>query len=126
MRLMDEYHLKHPSWGYRHMSWYLNEDLDYEVNHKRVLRLMRKMNIRSVLPQPKTSPPNKEHKIYPYLLKNKNIIKPNEVGSTDITYIPIPKGFMYLVAVIDWCSRFVLSWKLSNSLETTFCLEALE
>ena len=126
MRLMDEHHLKHPSWGYRRMSWHLNEELGYEVNHKRVLRLMRMMNIRSVLPRPKTSERNKEHKIYPYLLRNKKITRPNQVWSTDITYIPMPKGFMYLVAVIDWYSRFVLSWKLSNSLETTFCLEALE
>lgn len=125
MRLIDEHYLKHPSWGYRRMGWYLEEE-GYEINHKRVLRLMQKMNIRSVLPRPKTSERNKEHKIYPYLLRNIKVTHPNHVWSTDITYIPMAKGFMYLVAVIDWYSRFVLSWKLSNSLETTFCMEALE
>lgn len=126
MRLIDEHYLKHPSWGYRRMEWYLKEELGYEINHKRVLRLMQKMNIRSVLPRPKTSERNKEHKIYPYLLRNIKVTHPNHAWSTDITYIPMAKGFMYLVAVIDWYSRFVLSWKLSNSLETTFCMEALE
>lgn len=126
MRLMDEHYLNHPSWGYRRMWWYLSESLGYEVNHKRVLRLMRKMNIRSVLPHPRTSIPNKEHKIYPYLLRDVKINRPNQVWSTDITYIPMAKGFMYLVAVIDWYSRYVLSWTLSNSLETAFCVEALE
>ena len=126
MRLMDEHHLKHPSWGYRRMWWHLSESLGYEVNHKRVHRLMRKMNIRSVLPSPRTSIPNKEHKIYPYLLRGLKINRPNQVWSTDITYIPMAKGFMYLVAVIDWYSRYVLSWKLSNSLESAFCIEALE
>ena len=98
----------------------------YAVNGKRVLRLMRKMGIQAIYPKPKTSTPNPDHKIWPYLLRNRVVKQPNEVWCVDITYIPMPTGFMYLVAVMDWFSRFVLSWELSNSMETAFCLSALD
>lgn len=126
MEQIDRKHLAHPEWGYPRMTDALREDLSLVINDKRVARLMRKMRIRSVLPAPNTSQPNEAHKIYPYLLNGLTISTPSHVWATDITYIPMAKGFMYLTAVMDWYSRFVLSWKLSNSLEVTFCLEALE
>lgn len=98
----------------------------YAVNRKRVARLMRLMGIEAIYPRPKTTTSNPEHKIYPYLLRNVLITHNNHVWSSDITYIPLPTGFMYLVAVLDWYSRFVLSWQLSNSLEYFFCKDALE
>ncbi len=96
------------------------------VNRKRVQRLMRLMRIEALYPKPKITRRNENHKIYPYLLKGVAIMKPDQVWSTDITYIRIGNGFMYLSAVIDWFSRYVLSWRLSNTLENTFCIEALE
>ena len=126
MRLIDEQYLKTPFYGYLKMTAYLREIKHYKVNHKRVYRLMRRMGLRSVAPRPKTSGSNPEHKIYPYLLRDVKITRPNQVWSTDITYIPIQRGFMYLVAVIDWYSRFVLSWEISNTLDVDFCLTALE
>jgi putative transposase len=98
----------------------------YAVNHKRIRRLMHKMGLQAIYPKPKTSQAAKEHKIYPYLLRNLAITQVNQVWSTDITYIPVHRGFMYLVAVMDWFSRYVLAWKLSNTLESSFCLESLE
>jgi putative transposase len=98
----------------------------YQVNHKKVARLLRLMGLEAVYPKPNLSRRNPEHKIYPYLLRGVKIEQVNQVWSTDITYIPMEKGFMYLVAVMDWHSRFVLAWQLSNSLEVDFCLEALE
>ena len=98
----------------------------HAVNRKRVQRLMRLMRIEAIYPKPKTSRRNKEHKIYPYLLKGVVIGKPDQVWSTDITYIRIGNGFMYLTAIMDWFSRYVLSWKLSNTLDNAFCIEALE
>jgi putative transposase len=103
----------------------LREAFGQSINHKRVYRLMRLMRIRSVLPAPNTSQPSEAHKVYPYLLNGLNISTPNHVWATDITYIPMGKGFMYLVAVMDWHSRYVISWRLSNSMEVSFCLEAL-
>lgn len=125
MELIDKRHLVHPEEGYPRMTDHLREETGIKVNPKRVYRLMRKMRIRSVLPAPSTSQPCKGHKIYPYLLEGLLINSPNQVWATDITYIPMHKGFMYLVAVMDWYSRFVISWELSNSLETSFCIEAL-
>lgn len=125
MRVMGDYHTLHPEWGRLMMTANLQR-AGYLVNHKRVGRLMKLMRIRSVLPKPKLSLGNKEHKIYPYLLRDRKIETVNEVWSTDITYIPMPKGFMYLTAIIDWFSRYVLSWELSNSLENSFCIHALE
>jgi len=100
--------------------------MGYEVNAKRVGRLMRLMNIRSVLPRPNTSKPNEAHEVYPYLLKGLQIKAPNQVWGIDITYIAMVKGFLYLVAILDWYSRYVLSWKLSNHLGSYFCIEALQ
>ena len=96
------------------------------VNRKRVQRLMRLMGLEAIYPKPKTSEAAKEHRKYPYLLRGVEIVRPNQVWSTDITYLPLPKGFMYLVAVMDWYSRYVLSWRLSNTLDSGFCVDALE
>ena len=102
------------------------QEQGYGVNHKRVCRLMRKMGLQAITPGPHTSKPAPGHTIYPYLLRNVDIERVNQVWSTDITYIPMHRGFMYLTAVMDWHSRFVLSWELSNSLESAFCVSALE
>ena len=125
MRLMDEIHLKRPFLGSRRMGDSL-KDRGYPSNRKKVQRLMRQMGIVALYPKPSTSRPAQGHRIYPYLLKDLGITRPNQVWATDITYIPMAKGFLYLVAIIDWSSRKVLSWKLSNSLESDFCVEALE
>ncbi len=98
----------------------------HKVNRKRVQRLMRMLGLAGMAPGPNTSKPHPENKIYPYLLRGIDVTRPNQVWSTDITYIRLPKGFMYLVAVIDWYSRKVLSWRLSNSLESTFCVDCLQ
>jgi len=100
--------------------------LGYEVNHKRVERLMRVMGLQAMLPGPHTSRPHPEHRVYPYLLRRLEIRAPDEVWCADITYVPIQRGYLYLTAVMDWYSRYVLAWELSNSLEAGFCVEALE
>jgi putative transposase len=125
MRLIDEQYLKTPTWGSRSMRNHLRR-LGYKINRKRIQRLMRLMGLEAIYPRPKTSRPHPEHKVYPYLLRNLNIERPNQVWSTDITYLPMNRGFMYLVAVMDWHSRKVLSWRLSNTMETDFCVEAVE
>jgi len=125
MRLIDEQYLKNPSWGSRSMRNYLRRQ-GYKVNRKRIQRLMRIMGIEAIYPKPKTSRPHPGHKVYPYLLRNLNIDRPNQVWAADITYIPMARGSMYLVVVMDWYSRKVLSWRLSNTLEADFCVEALE
>ena len=125
MRLIDEQYMRTPFYGSRNMTTWLREN-GHEVNRKRVQRLMRLMGIEAIYPKPKTSEAAKDHKKYPYLLRDVKIIRPNQVWSTDITYIPMPRGFMYLVAVIDWYSRYVLSWELSNTMDSGFCLKALE
>jgi len=125
MRLIDQQYLKTPFYGSRQMTCWLRQQ-GYPVNRKRIQRLMRKMGLQATVPGPHTSKPHPEHTIYPYLLNNMVLDYSNLVWSTDITYIPMPKGFMYLVAIIDWYSRYVLSWKLSNTLDTHFCLVALE
>ncbi len=107
------------------MTWWLN-DKGRNVNRKRVQRLMRLMGLEAIYPKPKTSEAAKEHRKYPYLLRGVEIVRPNQVWSTDITYLPLPKGFMYLVAVTDWYSRYVLSWRLSNTLDSGFCIDALD
>jgi putative transposase len=96
------------------------------VNHKRVQRLMRKMGLQAIYPKPRTSVAGQGHKIYPYLLRGLAIVRPNQVWSADITYVPMPRGFMYLVAVMDWFSRYVLAWQLSNTLDGYFCLDVLQ
>jgi len=125
MRLIDEQYLKTPVFGSRSMVKHLRR-LGHKVNRKRVQRLMRLMGIEAVYPRPNTSRPHTEHKIYPYLLRNMEITHPNQVWAADITYIPLRRGFMYLVAVMDWYSRKVLSWRVSNSLDADFCVAALE
>ena len=125
MKLIDEEYTRHPFMGSRKMALWLNEQ-GFLVNRKRVQGLMRRMGIAAIYPKPNLSKASKRHKVYPYLLRGVRILRPNHVWSTDITYIRMNAGFIYLTAVIDWYSRYVLSWRLSNSLETEFCLEALE
>jgi putative transposase len=125
MDLIDEQHTKAPFYGSRRLTAFLNSK-GHPVNRKRVQRLMRLMRIEAIYPKTKTTRRNEKHKIYPYLLKGVVIDKPDKVWSTDITYIRIGNGFMYLMAVMDWFSRYVLSWRLSNTLENAFCIEALE
>lgn len=120
MRSIDEQYLKTPFYGSRKMAEV------FGVNRKRIQRLMRLMGIEAIYAKPRTTQVNAKHKIYPYLLRNVEILRPNQVWSTDITYLPMQQGFMYLVAVIDWYSRYVLSWRLSNTLALDFCLEALD
>jgi putative transposase len=124
MRLIDAQYLKTPSWGSRSMRNHLRR-LGYRINRKKVQRLMRLMGLQAIYPKPKTSRPHPQHKVYPYLLKGLAIDRPNQVWAADITYIPMNRGFMYLVAVMDWHSRKVLSWRLSNTLDTDFCVEAV-
>ena len=125
MRLIDEQYMRHPEFGSPRMTDWLR-DGGHEVNRKRVARLMRLMGLQAITPGPHTSKPATGHKIYPYLLRNVDIERVNQVWSTDITYIPMRHGFMYLAAVIEWYSRYVLSWELSNSLDSLFCVAALE
>jgi len=125
MNLIDRQYTETPFYGSRKMVAIL-ERAGHFVNRKRVQNLMRTMGIKAIYPKPNLSKRRHEHKIYPYLLKGLSIEKPNYVWSTDITYIPMKKGFLYLVAVIDWFSRYVLSWRLSNTLTTDFCIEAVE
>src|SRR5271166_5338250 len=125
MAMIDREYTAHPFRGSRGMTAWLRRE-GHEVNRKRVQRLMRLMGIEAVYPKPRLSIGGAGHKVYPYLLRNVAIERVNQVWSTDITYIPMPNGFMYLTAVIDWYSRYVLSWRLSNTLDVVFCLEALE
>jgi len=125
MKLIDRQYLKTPFYGSRRMTDFL-KDLGHIVNRKHVQRLMRLMGIEAMYPKPNTSKPNKEHKVYPYLLKNLKIDRPNQAWAVDITYIPMKKGFQYLVAIIDWYSRYIISWRLSNSLDKEFCIKVLE
>jgi putative transposase len=125
MRLIDEQFLEDPSYGARQMKRHLHR-LGYCVGRKRVRRLMRKMGLMPVYQKPRTSKPHPEHKMYPYLLRGLDIKRPNQVWCADVTYIPMRRGFLYLVAVMDWWSRKVLSWRLSNTLEADFCVAALE
>ena len=125
MELIDKEYTHTPFYGYRKMTVRLAQKHGYEVNHKRVARLMQKMGLQAIYAGPKTTIADKQHKKYPYLLRGLEINHPNQVWSTDITYIPMQQGFMYLVAIIDWYSRFVIAWQLSNTLDGSFCLDAL-
>jgi putative transposase len=120
LRRLDEHYLQHPFFGCRRMA------VTLEGNRKRIQRLMRTLGIEAHYPKRNLSRPAPGHEIYPYLLRGISIERPNQVWSTDITYLPMQGGFLYLVAVMDWFSRFVLSWELSNTMETGFCLSALE
>lgn len=125
MKLLDEEYTRHPFKGVNKMVVYL-KDFGYSVNPKRIRRLLRLMGLEAIYPKKNLSKPDVSHKKYPYLLKDVIIKGPNQVWSADITYVRLRQGFVYLVAIIDWYSRYVLSWKLSNSLDTSFCLESLE
>jgi putative transposase len=123
MRLIDQQYLRTPFYGSRRMTIVL-QNLGYRVNRKRVQRLMRLMGIEAIYPKPNISKSTPGHRIYPYLLRGLAVERVNQVWSTDITYVPMRQGFLYLVALIDWHSRYVLSWRLSNTLDVSFCLEA--
>ncbi len=125
MRLIDEIHLQWPFYGSRRLRDELQER-GHTVNRKRIQRLMRQMDLRALYPRQRTSQPGNGHKIYPYLLRDLTVEYANQAWATDICYIPMAKGFMYLVAIMDWYSRRVLSWRVSNTLDTDFCIEALE
>ena len=125
MHQIDEQYLKTPFYGSPRMTWWLNKQ-GYRVNRKRVARLMGVMGLQATLPGPHTSVPHPAHTIYPYLLRGMEIGSSCEVWSADITYVPMRRGFMYLVAVMDWFSRYVLAWDVSNSMETGFCVTALK
>lgn len=125
MRLLDEQYTRTPFFGVKRMTAWLARQ-GHLVNEQRVRRLLRTMGLVAIHPGPKTSQPNAEQRIYPYLLRGMTIARPNVVWSTDITYVRLTHGFVYLVAIMDWYSRYVLAWQLSNTLETQFCVEALE
>ena len=124
MRLLDEQYMRAPFYGSRKMVAWLGTQ-GFEVNRKRVSRLMTLMGIEAVYPKPKLSQPGEGHKIYPYLLRGVGVERVDQVWSTDITYIRMAHGFVYLVAVMDWFSRYILSWRLSLTMELDFCVEAL-
>jgi putative transposase len=125
MRRIDELHLEFPFFGSRRVARELRK-LGLLANRKRVQRLMRLMGIEAIAPKPNTSRPAPEHAVYPYLLRGLTIDRPNQVWAADVTYIPLARGFAYLVVIMDWCSRRVLSWRLSNTPDSAFCVEALE
>ena len=125
MRLLDEQYLATPFWGSRNMTTWLRQE-GFRINRKRVQRLMRLMGLEGLAPRPTTTKPAPGHKVFPYLLRGVEITHADHVWSTDITYIPMRNGFLYLAAILDWHSRYVLSWKLSNRLDSEFCVEALE
>ncbi len=125
MRLIDEQYTACPFYGSRRMTQWLTRRGE-GVNRKRVQRLMRTMGLEAIYPKPRLSAAGRDHKIYPYLLRGVKVERPDQVWSTDITYVPMPSGFMYLAAVIDWYSRYVITWRLSNTLDGGFCLEMLE
>ncbi len=126
MRLIDEQYTRTPFSGWPRMTAYLREDLGLAVNHKRVQRLMQIMGLQAIFPKSRTTVPGAAHRIYPYLLRGVTIEHPDQVWSADITYLPMTPGFMYLVAILDWFSRYVITWQLSNTLDGLFCLDALK
>lgn len=125
LRQMDAQYLKTPQYGSRsYATWFQRQGI--KVGRKKAVSLMKILGIASIAPKPNTSAPSRQHKIYPYLLRNKEINQPNQVWASDITYVPMEKGFGYLVVIMDWHTRKVLSWRLSNTMETDFCVQALE
>ena len=120
MRRLDELHMEHPTFGSRMLAKHIG------INRKRARRLMQLMGIEAIYPRPRTTRWNQEHKVFPYLLRDMAVERCDQVWSTDITYVPMRHGFMYLTAVIDWYSRYVISWRLSNSLDVGFCLDVLD
>ena len=125
MRLLDRQYLRTPFYGVRRMTEWLRKE-EWTINPKRVRRLLRLMGLEAIYPRPRLSEASAEHRKYPYLLKDLTIDRPGQVWSTDITFIPMNEGWLYLTAVLDWFSRYVLSWRLSNTLDGVFCQEALE
>jgi len=125
MRRIDEVYTEWPFYGSRKITEHLNVE-GWEVDRKRIRRLMRLMGIEAIYPKPRTTKSSPEHRKYPYLLRGLKIAHPDHVWATDITYIRLRQGFVYLVAVMDWFSRYVLSWRLSNTLDSSFCVEALQ
>lgn len=125
MRKIDEIYLQHQYFGSRRIMQTLNR-LGYNIGRKKTSNLMKEMGIEALYPKPRTTTIHKNHTKYPYLLKGLTIVKPNYVWAADITYIPMPQGFMYLVAIIDWFSRYIIGWELSNSLDNHFCISLLE
>jgi len=125
MKLIDRQYLATPFYGARRMAVWLKSQR-YEINRKRVRRLMRLMGLTAIYRRPRTSKPAPGHKIYPYLLSGLKITRPNQVWAADITYIPMARGFLYLVVILDWYSRYVLAWRLSNTLDAAFCVDALQ
>ncbi len=125
LRLLDEQYLKTPFYGSRKMTVYLREQ-GYPVNRKRVIKLMDKLGLQTIYQKKRTSVSNPEHRVYPYLIRDLEINRANQVWCTDITYLPIGKGYYYLVAIMDWYSRRVLSWRISNTMDVNFCCNALE
>lgn len=124
MRQIDEMYLENPTLGSRSIRRQLKRQ-GQKVNRKRIQRLMRLMGIEAIYPKPRTSRPHPQHRVYPYLLRDLTIDRPNQVWAADITYVPMARGFMYLVAIMDWHSRKILAWRVSNTLEPSFCVEAL-
>ncbi len=125
MKLIDQQYLTTPFYGSRRMKVWLDRE-GYPANRKRVRRLMRTMGLQAIYRRPRTSQPGPGHKVYPYLLGAMEITMPNQVWAADITYIPMARGFLYLVAIMDWYSRYVVAWRLSNTLDADFCVETLE
>jgi putative transposase len=125
LRLLDQQYLETPFYGSRRMTVILRQQ-GYEVNRKRVQRLMRQLGIEALYPKPRLSQAHPEHQVYPYLLRELAVTQSNQVWCTDITYLPVLKGHFYLVAMMDWYSRKVLSWRISNTLDVSFCIEALQ
>ena len=125
MRLLDEQYTRTPFYGIRRMTWWL-ETQGRQVNAKRVRRLLRLMGLEAIYPKPRLSMPAPGHRIYPYQLRNLEIVRPDQVWATDITYIRLRQGFIYLVAIMDWFSRYVLAWEVSTSMDSGFCVSALD
>lgn len=125
MRLIDEEYLRHPFVGSRRMVLWLAQQKE-NVNRKKVQRLLRKMGLQAIAPGPRTTIPSAGQRVYPYLLRGLEIVRPNQVWACDITYVPMRRGYLYLTAVMDWFSRHVLAWQLSNSMDVEFCLETLD
>ena len=126
MRMLDEQYTRTPFYGIRRMTAWLRRSCGKDVNHKRVARLLRQMGFEAIYPKPRLSLPDAQHKIYPYLLRGLDIKRPNQVWSTDITYVRLRAGYVYLVAIMDWFSRYVLSWEVSVTMESEFCISALD
>jgi putative transposase len=125
MRQLDQEYTRHPFYGSRKLTQWLQQQGE-AVNRKRVQRLLQLMGLAAIYPKPRTSQGGKGHRVFPYLLRGVTVTRPDQVWGTDITYVPLAKGFMYLAAIIDWYSRYVIAWRLSNTLEGSFCQEMLE